>query len=122
MGNSKDAVIIFRLSREEKEEWKAICKEKGISSLTSLIIASVKNRMLENEREELLTFIEKQDNIFLKIQNNINQFAKYANTRKFIDTKELVEFNQKLEVIEQLKEKQNKIFEKIYTLIANDDS
>ncbi len=74
--------------------------------------------MSENETREVLRFIEKQDNIFLKIENNINQFAKYANTRKFIDTKELLLFTEKLEQIAELKKEQNKMFVKIYHLIA----
>jgi hypothetical protein len=35
---------------------------------TNLIIASVENRILEDERKKILTFIEKQDNIFIKMR------------------------------------------------------
>lgn len=118
MDNSETTMIIFRIKKLQKQKWKTICDTKNIS-LTSLIIGSVENRILENERKELLKFIENQDNIFLKIENNINQFAKYANTKKFIDSKELGLFNQRLSVIANLKSEQNKMFEKIYSLIAN---
>ncbi len=118
MDNSETTMIIFRIKKSQKQKWKTICDTKNIS-LTSLIIGSVENRILENEKKELLKFIENQDNIFLKIENNINQFAKYANTKKFIDSKELKLFNQRLSVIANLKSEQNKMFEKIYSLIAN---
>jgi hypothetical protein len=46
--------------------------------------ASVENRILDNERRQILTFIEKQDNVFIKIETNINQIARIANGQKFI--------------------------------------
>ena len=60
--------IKIRISKTRKQHWKKICKEKNIT-LTNLIIASVENRILEDERKKILEFIEKQDNIFIKIEN-----------------------------------------------------
>ena len=111
--------IKIRISKTRKENWKRICKEKNIT-LTNLIIASVENRILEDERKKILTFIEKQDNIFIKIETNINQIARIANAQKFISSKELNYFQSQLKNITELKEKQNEIFIKIYSLIAND--
>ena len=111
--------IKIRISITRKQHWKRICKEKNIT-LTNLIIASVKNRILEDERKKILTFIEKQDNIFIKIETNINQIARIANAQKFISSKELNYFQSQLKAITELKEKQNEIFIKIYSLIAND--
>ena len=111
--------IKIRISITRKQYWKRICKEKNIT-LTNLIIASVENRILEDERKKILTFIEKQDNIFIKIETNINQIARIANAQKFISSKELNYFQSQLKTITELKEKQNEIFTKIYSLIAND--
>jgi hypothetical protein len=111
--------IKIRISITRKQYWKRICKEKNIT-LTNLITASVENRILEDERRKILTFIEKQDNIFIKIETNINQIARIANAQKFISSKELNYFQSQLKNITELKEKQNEIFIKIYSLIAND--
>ena len=83
-------------------------------------MASVENRILEDERKKILTFIEKQDNIFIKIETNINQIARIANAQKFISSKELNHFQNQLNEITDLKKQQNEIFTKIYSLIAND--
>lgn len=111
--------IKIRISITRKQHWKRICKEKNIT-LTNLITASVENRILEDERKKILTFIEKQDNIFIKIETNINQIARIANTQKFISSKELNHFQNQLNEIIDLKKQQNEIFIKIYSLIAND--
>jgi hypothetical protein len=111
--------IKIRISIIQKEKWKKACSEKQMS-LTSLIINSVESRMMDDERRKILTFIEKQDNIFGKIENNINQVAKIANGQKFISEKELTSFSIKLDEVANLKKQQNEIFIKIFSLIAND--
>ena len=111
--------IKIRISITRKQHWKRICKEKNIT-LTNLITASVENRILEDERKKILEFIEKQDNIFIKIETNINQIARIANAQKFISSKELNHFQNQLNEITDLKKQQNEIFTKIYSLIAND--
>ena len=113
----KTEVIKFRITREKKANWKKICNEKQIT-LTSLIIDSVENRTLDNERQEILTFIEKQDNLFVKIETNINQVARIANGQKSISTNELIKFSEKVSEIVRLKKDQNKIFSKIYSMLA----
>ena len=115
----KEEIIIIRIQKSQKENWKKICKEKNIT-LTNLIIASVENRILEDERKKILTFIEKQDNIFIKIETNINQIARISNAQKFISSKELNHFQNQLNEITDLKKQQNEIFIKIYSLIADD--
>ena len=111
--------IKIRISITRKQHWKRICKEKNIT-LTNLIIASVENRILEDERKKILTFIEKQDNIFIKIETNINQIARIVNGQKFISSKEFNHFQNQLNEITDLKKQQNEIFIKIYSLIADD--
>ncbi|HFK5538405.1 TPA: hypothetical protein ACGZ96_003569 [Elizabethkingia anophelis] len=115
----KDVMIKFRIEKRKKEKWKNICYNKKIS-LSSLIIDSVENKILDDERRKILMFIEKQDNIFAKIENNINQIARHVNVQKFISTADIKVFNDKLDLITELKNQQNKIFEKIYKLIGND--
>jgi|SRR6218665_1945608 len=110
---AKDEVILFRIKSQKKKDWKIICSKKRIS-LTSLIIDSVENRILNDERRKILEFIEKQDNIFGKIENNINQVAKIANGQKFLSESELSNFSDKLSEIIILKKEQNEIFTKIY--------
>ena len=117
--DGKEDLILIRIQKIRKENWKKICSEKQIS-LTSLIIDSVENRILNNERRQILAFIEKQDNVFAKIENNINQIAKIANSQKFISENEQNHFQKQLKTIIELKEKQNGIFTKIYSLIADD--
>ena len=113
----KTEAIKFRITSEKKNVWKKICGEKKIT-LTSLIIDSVENRILDNERKEILAFIEKQDNLFVKIETNINQVARIANGQKFISENELRKFSEKVSEIVQLKKEQNKIFSKIYSMLA----
>ncbi|HBV17478.1 hypothetical protein NG800_016225 [Epilithonimonas ginsengisoli] len=114
---AKDEVILFRIKSQKKKYWKMICSKKRIS-LTSLIIDSVENRILNDERREILEFMEKQDNIFGKIENNINQVAKIANGQKFISESELSNFSDKLSEIIILKKEQNEIFTKIYARLS----
>ncbi|MGA9211201.1 hypothetical protein [Kaistella sp.] len=119
VNSEKNDYIKIRISTNRKENWKKICSKKNIS-LTNLIINSVENRILDDERRKVLAFIEKQDNIFIKIETNINQLAKMVNSQKFISKTEFDEFRSELKIISKLKEKQNEIFMKIYSLIAND--
>ena len=53
-------------------------------------------------------FIEKQDNIFAKIENNINQIARHVNVQKFISTADIKVFNDKLDLITELKTSKTK--------------
>ncbi|MRI64247.1 hypothetical protein EDM00_09625 [Ornithobacterium rhinotracheale] len=118
MKNDK-TFIKFRIAKNQKKEWQKRCSKKG-DTLTDFIIQSVENRMLNSERREILKFIEKQDNIFAKIENNINQFAKIANGQKFITPQTMLNFNEKLAQVAELKKEQNKMFERIYKLLSHD--
>lgn len=117
--NDKNEVIVIRIEKVRKDNWRRKCIDKKLS-LSSLIIDSVENRILDDERRKVLAFIEKQDNIFGKIETNINQVAKLVNGQKFISEKELNNFSIQLNEIANLKKNQNEIFIKIYSLIAND--
>lgn len=115
--NSSSEVIFFRIKQERKENWKKKCRERNIS-MTSLIIDSVENRLMDDERKQILTFIEKQDNIFSKIETNINQVAKLVNGQKYISQDQLELFSEQLLEIQKLKAQQNKMFENIYAFLS----
>ena len=114
--DGKEDLIILRVQKSRKENWKQICLEKQIS-LTSLIINSVENRLLEDERKKVIAFIEKQDNLFVKIETNINQVAKIANGQKFISENQLQKFTCQLAEIAKLKVQQNEIFLSIFSIL-----
>lgn len=116
---SRDDHINIRVQKSRKATWKNICSVRNIS-MTSFITDSVENRMLEDERKRVIAFIENQDNIFIRIENNINQLAKTVNGQKYMSVNQLTELHRQLQTINKLKEQQNQIFLKIYSLIAND--
>ncbi|MPS73081.1 MAG: hypothetical protein E2590_07985 [Chryseobacterium sp.] len=116
-GSTNSEVILFRIKKEAKENWKKTCKERNIP-LTRLIIDSVENRLMDDERRKVLEFIERQDNIFSKIETNINQLAKIVNGQKFISESQLELFSIQLLEIATLKNRQNTIFENIYELLS----
>lgn len=109
--------IFFRITGQKKKEWKKVCNSRNIT-ITSLIINSVENRIMDDERKVVLEFIEKQDNVFVKTETNINQIAKIVNAQKFISSEDLKVFNGSLSEITVLKKEQNKIFENIYSLLS----
>lgn len=115
---NKSKYLILRITESQKERWKRLSAERK-TTLTDLIISAVEGNMNAQERREVLKFIEKQDNIFAKIENNINQFAYIANAKKEVHRAELIVFTQRLEEIVKLKAEQNQIFRQIYKLIAN---
>jgi hypothetical protein len=115
--SEKDHMVIFRIENFKKEKWKKFCSDKNIS-LSSLIINSVEGKILENDRRQIIAFIEKQDNLFVKIETNINQVAKIVNGQKFISEIEMKNFSSQLLEIAILKKKQNEMFEKIYSMLA----
>ena len=116
---NKSKYLILRISESQKERWKKLSAERK-TTLTDLITSAVEGNMNAQERRAVLKFIEKQDNIFAKIENNINQFAYIANAKKEVHRAELIAFTQRLEEIIKLKAEQNQIFRQIYKLIAND--
>ena len=113
----KEELVIIRIQKSQKENWKRICKERNIT-MTDLITASVENKILDSERRQIIEFIEKQDNVFIKIETNINQVAKIANGQKFIRESELKNFTNKISELMELKKRQNQIFEKIFEMLA----
>lgn len=114
---NKSNIIILRIEEEKKKTWKQLCSERKIS-LTRLIIDSVEGRLMDDERRKVLAFIEKQDNIFVKIETNINQVAKIANAQKLISEKQVKIFSEQLSEIQKLKQEQNKIFIQIYSMLG----
>lgn len=114
---NKSAMVKLRIEKSKKETWIQLCLKRKIS-LSQLVIDSVEGRLLDDERRRIMRFIEKQDNIFVKIETNINQIARVVNTQKFISEKELNFFSDQLINIKKLKKEQNMIFIKIYSLLG----
>ncbi len=117
--NVKESQIVFRIEKDRKQIWKKLCCERKIS-VTSLIVDSVENRIFDDERREILLFIEKQDNVFRKVETNINQLARTVNGQKFITQMQFSVFREQLKIVADLKKEQNEIFKQIYSLIAGD--
>lgn len=116
MRNGKKPLLIY-IDEDMKAKWKSICKSRGIT-FKSLIVDSVEDRMMDNERKRVIAFIEAQDNIFKKIENNINQYARIANTSKWISELEMKIFNQNLYEIRRMKQEQNDMFKIVFELLA----
>lgn len=114
---AKEHLIKIRIEKLKKEDWKRYCAARNIS-ITSLIINSVEGKILDDERRKVLAFIEKQDNLFVKIETNINQVARVVNGQKYISDFELKKFSNQLVEILKLKNQQNAVFEKIYSMLA----
>ena len=57
---------------------------------------------------------------FAKVENNINQQAKFINSQKFMTKEQMLQFGNDLTEVIKLKQEQNLIFKKIYHFIAND--
>lgn len=112
-----ETYIRVRMYKTQKDNWLKIVKEKG-TTITDLVISSVENKLLDSDRKEIMSFIEKQGNIFAKIENNINQIAKYVNTHKNISDGVLADYNSKLKELNSMKLEQNELLRKIYNLLA----
>lgn len=113
----KNERIEIRIEKGKKEIWVSFCKKNNII-LTDFIINSVENKLLNYERKEVLSFIEKQGNIFSKIENNINQIAKTINTEKILHPHLFKSYNDQLKELTLLKDEQNKMFKKILVFLA----
>lgn len=74
------------------------------------------------DRRRVLRFLEKQNNIYAKVENNINQLARIANGQKFLLPSQQQQFLDYLREIEELKKKEVAITESIYKFMAEDDS
>lgn len=114
---TKTARITLRLSQEIKDQWQTNCDKSNIY-LSDYIVNTVEGKMLENDRKEIMSFIERQGNIFAKIENNINQIARFINTEKYLSELLLKDYNTKLSELNSLKTEQNRIIKKIYTELA----
>lgn len=113
----KSERIRFRIKEEKKKYWKKTCSKRGIS-LTNLIIDSVENRLMNDERTAIMRFIEKQDAIFVKIETNINQIAQIMNAQEHTDDKLSNDSLDILQQIKRLKQEQDMIFIKMYSKLA----
>lgn len=78
--------------------------------------------MTDRDRRRILNFLEKQDNIYAKIENNINQLARIANAQKLLLPslqRQLVDY---LGQTVKLRKQYIKITESIYRFIAKGEA
>lgn len=112
-----DTYIKLRIFESQKKKWKQICEKKNIT-MTEFIISSVENKLSHSEKKEIITFIDKQVNIFSKIENNINQIAKIVNTEKSISEVFFKLYVSKLDEITRLKNEQNGMIKRLLYLMS----
>lgn len=110
--------IELRVEEQTKKRWQSICRKKKIT-MSSFIKNSVENRLQQNDKREIVKFIREQSNIFAKIENNINQFSRIANQKRFVDRKDMKVFIEFLEELKVLKGQQNEMFAEIINLLKN---
>lgn len=94
-----------------------MCLDRNIS-LTQLIIDSVEDRPKEDDRRKILKFINEQENIFIKVETNINQVARIANAQKSISDQVLKDFTHQVAEVKKLKEEQNETFRSIHAILS----
>lgn len=112
-----ETYIRIRMYKSQKEKWQKIAQDKNMS-ITDLVISSVEETLAKSEKREVFLFVEKQGNIFSKIESNINQFARIVNTEKTVSDSLLESFNKHIEVISALKTEQNQLMRRIINLLA----
>lgn len=117
VNRNKKGRITLRLDQAIKDNWVLFCENNNIL-LQDFIVGSVEKKLLNSERKEVLTFIEKQGNIFSKIETNINQIAKTVNTEKIVHPHLFSYYNEQLKELTLLKDEQNKMFKKILAFLA----
>ncbi len=114
----KDRKISFRVEHELEKKWLTQCRKRN-TTLTDFIISTMEEKVGKGEQKLITDFVEKQGNIFAKIENNINQVARMVNTQKGISTTQLDSFQRQLQEVINLKEQQNDIFRDVYRILAN---
>ncbi|WP_121965228.1 plasmid mobilization relaxosome protein MobC [Myroides sp. N17-2] len=83
--------IHFLLDSDLKKKWQEIA-ELNHMTLTKYIVHNVEGNLGKNERKQILKLIEISTNMDSKVENNINQIAKWVNTHKEISSEKLNEY------------------------------
>ncbi|MGG5600630.1 hypothetical protein ACPDHJ_12630 [Myroides sp. C8-3] len=107
----------LRLTEEQKKNWQAIADENRMS-LTDYIIHKVEGNLGKSERREILKFIEISTNTDSKVENNINQIAKWVNTHQQITVGKMDEYLLELEKYQRLIKERNVALKKIILFLS----
>lgn len=113
----KNNQLLIRISDTQKEDWKQEADRNGMT-LTEYITHKVEGNLGKNERRQILKFIEISTNVDSKVENNINQIAKWVNTHKEISFEKMNEYLDQLNKYQRLIKERNTIFRKIILLLS----
>ena len=100
--------IHFLLDSDLKKKWQGIAKLNHMT-LTEYIVHKVEGNLGKNERKQILQFIEISTNVDSKVENNINQIAKWVNMDEYLD---------QLNKYQRFMRERNSIFRKIIFLLS----
>lgn len=104
--------IHFLLDSDLKKKWQEIA-ELNHMTLTEYIVHKVEGNLGKNERKQILKFIEISTNVDSKVENNINQIAKWVNIHKEISSEKMDEYLDQLNKYQQFMRERNTVFRKI---------
>ncbi|WP_025125148.1 plasmid mobilization relaxosome protein MobC [Myroides odoratimimus] len=113
----KNNQLLIRISDTQKVDWKQEADKNGMT-LTEYITHKVEGNLGKNERKQILKSIEISTNVDSKVENNINQIAKWVNTHKEISSEKMNEYLDQLNKYQQLIKERNTIFRKIILLLS----
>ncbi len=109
--------IHFLLDSDLKKKWQGIAKLNHMT-LTEYIVHKVEGNLGKNERKQILQFIEISTNVDSKVENNINQIAKWVNIHKEISSEKMDEYLDQLNKYQRFMRERNSIFRKIIFLLS----
>lgn len=109
--------IHFLLDSDLKKKWQEIA-ELNRMTLTEYIVHKVEGNLGKNERKQILKFIEISTNVDSKVENNINQIAKWVNIHKEISSEKMDEYLDQLNKYQRFMRERNTVFRKIILLLS----
>lgn len=90
--------------------------------MKDLIVNAVEDKSISgSDKRSVCAFIERQDNIYKKVENNINQFARIANAQKHLSNDLMDRFNLHLSEIARLKKIEADRVNVLLDFLANGD-
>lgn len=113
----KNNQLLIRISDTQKEDWKQEADKNGMT-LTEYITHKVEGNLGKNERRQILKSIEISTNVDSKVENNINQIAKWVNTHQQITVEKMDEYLLELEKYQRLIKERNVALKKIILFLS----
>lgn len=113
----KNKFIQIRVSEEEKEMFSKKCKELNCN-FTQYFFSLMEDKIDFGQKKKVFDFIRKDEAFYSKVENNINQVARIANSEKQISNDTLENFNFLLRELISIKNEQLEKTKKIYLQIT----